>query len=87
MSALNNAPRLFESDLTPMEPVILFNGLEYKTRLKITAYGEMTGSATDVVSILIESSTTAAADHYKKIVARCSELNHENFQLKYHIQV
>ena len=89
MLAANNAqPRLFESDLTPMTPTISFNGKEYKIHLQITAYGDITTQATDWVCLLTSKNAPGPAiDHYRKIVARSSDLEHHSMQLRDHIQV
>lgn len=88
MSAPNNAPRLFESDLTPKAPIVSFNGKEYTMRLQITAFGDVTTQATDFVSLLTAHATsTAAVDHYRKIVTQYPALHHCDKQLRDNIQV
>ena len=89
MSAVADAPlRLFESDLMPKVASVVFNGKEYTLRLQLTAFGDITSQATDFVSLLTGHATpTASADHYRKIVAQCPELQHFNKQLRDHIQV
>jgi hypothetical protein len=81
-------PRLFESDLTSIKELVPFNGTSYKMRVQLTAFGGITNQATDFVALLTTHELPAAcADHYRKIVARCSDLKHCNKQLRDHIQV
>ncbi len=80
-------PRLFEQDLTPMECIVPFNDNDYKIHLQITAFGELTSQATDFVSLLTGHSPIPAGEHFRKLVARCQELNHNNQQLRDCFQV
>ena len=88
MSALNNAPRLFESDLTPLQATLAFNGKDYVMRFQITAFGDVATQTTDFVCLLTGHDTSdAASDHYRKLMAQCPALHHNNKLLKNHIQV
>ena len=88
MSALNNAPRLFESDLTPVTASIALNGKENTIRAQITAFGDLTSQGTDYVAAITgNTSSTACADHIRNIAKNYPELHHGNKQLRDHIQV
>ncbi len=81
-------PRLFESDLTPKASVVTFQDKEYTVHHQITALGGFAIQATDWVGILIGKNThVPAIAHYRKIVDRCPALNHNNMQIRDHIQV
>ena len=89
--------RLFDSDLTPLIPTVSLNDKKYKMHIQITAYGSFTNQMTDYVSFLTGHTTStttsltamaqAAADHFRKIVGRCPDLQHGNRQLRDYIQV
>ena len=89
MSAASNAPiRLFESDLTPKVASVVFNGNEYQMQMQITAYGDFTVQATNWTGLLIsKKARKPAIDHYGGIVGKHPELEHQNMQLRDHIQV
>jgi hypothetical protein len=86
MSALNN-PRLFESDLTPNMASVVFNANPYQMNMQMTAYGDFTFQAVDLVTLATEDLITKKMDHFMKVVKRCRELEHNNKNLRDHIQV
>ena len=88
MSALNNAPRLFESDLTPKTATIALNGKEHDIRVQITAFGDLTSQGTDYVAAITgNTAPKACADAIRRIADIYPDLHHGNKQLRDHIQV
>ena len=80
-------PRLFEADLTPVEYTVPFNGNDYIIHLQITAFGEVVSQATDFVSLLTKHPSIPAGEHFRKLVARCPDLDHKNQKLRDYVQV
>ena len=80
-------PRIFESDLTPVDQKITFNGNDYNLHMQVTAFGDTPIQATNFLSLLTENSITRKIEHLNKIVDRCPELYHGHKPLRDNIQV
>ena len=80
-------PRLFDSDLTPIEQIFFFNGNDYNMHIQITAFGGDAVKAEDMMTLITENSISKKMDHFSKIARRCEKLQHGDKQLRDHIQV
>ena len=81
-------PRLFEADIKHEEYNMRFHSRDVKMHVAITAYGLPFFKSMDVVSLSTgHEGYDATGNHFRSIVKRHEELEHNSKQLQAHIEV